>query len=104
MQDNASIHRTKEILDFFDMHDIPKLLWPARSPVLNPIENLWGIITRKLDALVDIRGEATTEEQLWQRVQECANTIDRKVFKNLYKSLGKRIKSVIERKGFYTKY
>ena len=104
MQDNASIHERGEVLDFFEHHEIPRLRWPARSPDLNPIENLWGLITKKLDVLVDADGEATTEDELWRRVQRCANQIPIEVFKNLYESLLKRVKLVIEKDGFYTKY
>ena len=71
MQDNASIHQSKETLGFFELHEIPRLRWPARSPDLKPIENLWGIITRKLDAVVGTKGEATTADELWKKVQNC---------------------------------
>ena len=104
MQDNASIHRSKETLGFFELHEIPRLRWSARSPDLNPIENLWGIITRKLDAVVDTKGEATTADELWKRVQNCANEVPLQVYKNLYQSMSKRMKLVIEKDGFYTKY
>ena len=83
MQDNASIHRSADILDLFEEHDILRILWPALSPDLNPIENLWGHITRKLDAFRDQYGEATTQEKLWERVQKCANEIPRVEFQNL---------------------
>lgn len=100
MQDNASIHRTSNIIEFFELHDIPKLMWPARSPDLNVIENIWGIMTRKLDSFVDKFGEATSEEQLWQRVKQCASEIPASTFENLYLSLPNRIKQVIEKKAF----
>ena len=103
MHDNEPIHKTQEIRDFFDFYEIPKMMWPARSPDLNPIENLWGQITRKLDLLVDIQGEATSANQLWQRVQACANQINQSTFKNLYNSMLKRIRLVIEKDGYYTK-
>ncbi|XP_062558115.1 uncharacterized protein LOC134222992 [Armigeres subalbatus] len=39
-QDNAAIHVSKVSKQWFSEHDITLLEWPARSPDLNPIENL----------------------------------------------------------------
>eukprot|EP00644_Phytophthora_capsici_P018713 jgi/Phyca11/132462/e_gw1.168.7.1 len=45
-QDNASIHTSRETMDFFEEQKIKLLDWPARSPDLNPIENLWAMMAR----------------------------------------------------------
>ncbi|KAG2962079.1 hypothetical protein PC120_g27732 [Phytophthora cactorum] len=45
-QDNASIHRSKLTMEFFEEERIKLLDWSARSPDLNPIENVWAMMTR----------------------------------------------------------
>ena len=47
-QDLAPAHSAKAISTWFKDHGIPVLNWPANSPDLNPIENLWGIVKRKM--------------------------------------------------------
>ena len=47
-QDNAPIHKAKKIMDYFAENSCKTLEWPAYSPDLNPIENLWAIIKSRL--------------------------------------------------------
>ncbi len=46
-QDLAPAHTAKSSKSWLNDHGVGVLDWSANSPVLNPTENLWGIVKRK---------------------------------------------------------
>jgi hypothetical protein len=73
--------------------------WPPNSPDLNPIENVWSYVQRKVHA----RG-CSTFEQFKQAVIDELAAVPQRYISNLYTSMPKRLMAVINNKGDRTRY
>ena len=45
MEDNAHTHRAAIVDDYLESEGIVRMMWPAYSLDLNPIENLWDALS-----------------------------------------------------------
>ena len=72
--------------------------WPANSPDLNPIENLWAIV-KKLN-----KHHSNTSQQLKDAITTCWNEVTPHECQQLIHSVPRRIEAVIEVRGDGTKY
>ncbi|GFT09932.1 transposable element Tcb1 transposase [Trichonephila clavipes] len=63
-QDNARPHVARIVQRFFINHQIELLPWPARSPDLSPIKNMWSMGAQRLTQIIP---PAATPNELWQR-------------------------------------
>ena len=47
MQDNAPCHTAKSVKTFLSEEDVTAMEWPAESPDMNPIENVWKLLNER---------------------------------------------------------
>ncbi len=98
-QDLAPAHSAKATSIWFKEHGIPVLNWPENSPDLNPIENLRGIVKRKMQYARPNNAEElkASIRATWAHItpEQCHRLID---------SMPRRIAAVIQAKGAPTKY
>jgi len=71
MQDNSPSHTAEWVKQFLEANNTEIMTWPAQSPDLNTIQNLWKILGNKVMAK-----KPTTITKLWKRLEEdCTNII-----------------------------
>ena len=98
IQGSALFHKAIVVMNILKIN-ITVMDQPPQSPDLNPIENVWKTLGERSKA----RNLKTTE-QLWNTLQEKWNKITRQDINKLISSCSRRCQSVIEAKGFHTKY
>lgn len=100
-EDNAPCHVSRVCNDWKTQNNIPVLPWPAQSPDINVIENVWRVLKIRIKRrLHDIKNKADLE----RIVHEIWSSLPLHYIRSLYQSLPKRIRAVLKAKGHITKY
>lgn len=68
---------------------------------MNPIENVWGWMSKQL---YEANFRATNADILWDEIEKLWDCIPETLTTNLIASVPNRLKSVIELHGSWTKY
>jgi transposase len=81
-------------MEFLREEEVRVLPWPVKSPDLNPMENMWSIVKRR------IRGPlSATAEDLKGKIKEAWVEVPQRVVDRLVLSFPKRVRTVKKRKG-----
>ena len=100
-QDNAPWHVSEYSRNYFSKHKIQTLTWPPCSPDLNPIENVFGILSEKLYRGGRIYKSTKELRESLTRIWEALDPI---TCANLVNSMEERCKDVLNVYGDLIKY
>jgi len=90
-QDNAPCHTSFKMCEFFSNNKIEVMLWPANSPDLNPIENLWALLKKNVGKIYVSNGQELKDTILLQ-----AKKIKIKTINKIIDSMDNRIEKLFE--------
>ncbi|KAA8490752.1 Transposable element Tc3 transposase [Porphyridium purpureum] len=83
-QNNAPVHTSRLVKNFMNDENVELLDWPAYLPEFNIIENLWGILARKV---YEGARQYQTVLELKNAILLAWETLDQPVLANLYASV-----------------
>lgn len=98
-QDNAKPHTARITKAWLRKKRVRMLDWPACSPDLSPIENVWRILKRKMR-----QRRPRTVAHLKRCLQEEWDKLTPATLSHLISSMPKRLLSVVKRQGNCTKW
>jgi transposase len=101
MHDGAPCHRAGIAKGFFEEEGITLMDWPACSPDLNPIENIWSRLKRAINNRETI---PKNKEELIQAIQEEWEHIGVEHFNDMIASMPDRMEACIAANGGHTKW
>jgi len=99
--DNAPAHTARSTRTWKEDNSINVLPWPAQSPDLNPIENLWDELVRRVRAH---KPRPKNKRELFTVIKNEWENIEIVKLNNLIDSMPRRVAAVIKNKGNPTKY
>ena len=97
--DNDPKHTANIISNYFSNKKWEILDWPAQSPDLNPIENVWADIKRMIKDR-----KPNNETELFETMKKAWLETETSYLQNLISSMPRRCQAVIDSKGLPTKY
>ena len=100
MEDGAPVHRSIAPKEWRQARSLEKLVWPAQSPDLNPIENMWKILKDE----VQIKHHPKSADEMKAALQLAWQAVPGDKLEALVESMPERIAAVLAAKGGSTRW
>jgi len=100
-EDNAPCHVSIRANAWKKDNGIVTLPWPAQSPDINIIENVWRVLKCRVQKRVN---EIKNDKDLIRIVTEIWTDLPLHYIRSLYHSIPRRIRDVLRAKGHISKY
>ncbi|GFW46953.1 transposable element Tcb1 transposase [Trichonephila clavipes] len=93
---NEKPHVAGIVRTYLDTKNVRLLPWPARSPGLSPVRNVWFLVAERL---ARHHTSVTTVDELWHRVEAAWAPVHVHTIQSLFDSMPKRISAVTIARG-----
>ena len=97
--DNAKYHWTTDAFQFYYEKNVKLIDWPPYSPDLNPIENVWALMKRKISGR-----KFTSMNSLKNELYKIWADIEIETIEKIWMSIYDRIQDCIDSEGKLTNY
>ncbi|GFV27842.1 transposable element Tcb2 transposase [Trichonephila clavipes] len=101
MEGSARPHRTLAVKELLESEDITRMVWPAYSPDLNPIEHVWNTLGRRIVACLH---HPENTQQLKQMVIEESSILPQEILHQLVLSMPRWCETTIAVRGGHIPY
>ncbi|KAG0926803.1 hypothetical protein G6F25_014096 [Rhizopus arrhizus] len=95
-------HTAKVVSKWLNEQEFHVMKWPPQSPDLNPIENMWQLLKRRL--FRNYGCPPCGIHELWDRIGRTWYQITAEECQKFIKSMSERCRAVIEADGLYIGY
>ena len=93
--DNASYHKSKLTLEYFQRINLNLLIWCPQTPDFNVIKNVWSILVKRVNSHFFDHGPVTRREDLIRIAFECWYSIESTIIQKLYQSFLRRLNAFL---------
>jgi transposase len=101
VDDNARPHRSRAVTSYLQSEAVTSVPWPTMSPDLNPIEPIWDMLGRRIQAreppVQKIRQLEVALHREWQQLSQQDT-------RRLTGGMRRRVEAFIPARGGYTRY